>query len=210
VSRGAYYDNLRALAQEKRTAFGVNTVAFGMREVRRIYNAEGVRIDYWPLPYKIKALYMCDDGDCSVAVQRRLPDEPKIFALVHELKHHYRDRPALGNGLVHCGDYDANELIEKGAEVFAAEFIYPEDDFSHDIEQLQRKDWTPQDVVQFRRNCGIKVSYQFICKRLEWQGIIKPRQFRGVQFQKLEFQMFGAPFRRKRGGGGAITLRTEP
>ena len=69
---------------------------------------------------------MCDDGFCSVALQQKIPDEPKLFALIHELKHHYCDRAALGSGVIHCGDYDRNELIEKGAEVFAAEFIYPE------------------------------------------------------------------------------------
>ena len=37
---------------------------------------------------------LCEDGDCSVAIQRTLPDEPKLFALVHELKHHYCDRTA--------------------------------------------------------------------------------------------------------------------
>jgi hypothetical protein len=49
---------------------------------------------------------MCADDDVSVAVQPRLPNEPKIFALVHELKHHYCDREKLGAGVIHCGDYD--------------------------------------------------------------------------------------------------------
>jgi Zn-dependent peptidase ImmA (M78 family) len=201
VNRDAYYDDLKSLAHQMRVHYGVNTANFGMREVRRIYATEGIRIDYWPLPYKVKALYMCDDGDCSVAVQRRLPDEPKIFALVHEMKHHYRDRPALGSGLIHCGDYDANELIEKGAEVFAAEFIYPEERFSADLEEYHKSTWAPEDVVVFKRSCGAKVSYQFICKRLEWLGIIQPGQFHGVQFQKLEYEMYGPPFYRRRGGG---------
>jgi hypothetical protein len=29
-------------------------------------------------------MYMCADDDFSVAVQRLLPDEPKLFTLVHE------------------------------------------------------------------------------------------------------------------------------
>ena len=133
MSRNDYYESLKSLAREKRVLHRVDTGAFGLRELRRIYKAETVRIDHWPLPYRIKALYMCDDDDCSVAVQRELPDEPKLFALVHELKHHYCDREDLGAGVIHCGDYDANELIEKGAEVFAAEFIYPEVEFAEDL-----------------------------------------------------------------------------
>jgi hypothetical protein len=78
MNRPAYYEDLKSLAREKRAHYGVDTAAFGLREVRRIYKAEGIRIDPWPLPHKIKALYMCADGDCSVAIQPTLPDAPKI------------------------------------------------------------------------------------------------------------------------------------
>lgn len=198
MSRHAYYEALKLLARQKRTEHGVDTASLGLREVRGIYRAEAIRIDYYPLPYKIKALYMCDDGDCSVALQRRLPDEPKLFALIHELKHHYRDREALGAGVIHCGDYDANELIEKGAEVFAAEFIYPEAEFAQDIARLDLSFREPADVVTLKRACKAKVSYAFICKRLQRLGLITPEQFRAVQFQKLEDQICGVPFYRYR------------
>ena len=119
MSRRLYYEELQQLAPEKRAQYNVDTSAFGLREVRVIFKEEGIKIDHWSLPRKLKALYMCEDGDCSVALQKNIPYKPKLFALVHELKHHYEDRAALGSGAIHCGDYDANELIEKGAEVFA-------------------------------------------------------------------------------------------
>lgn len=197
MSRHAYYEELKLLARQKRAEHGVDTSTLGLREVRSIYKAESIRIDYYPLPYKIKALYMCDEGDCSVALQRKLPDEPKVFALIHELKHHYRDREALGAGVIHCGDYDANELIEKGAEVFAAEFIYPEAEFAEDIGHLNLSFRDPADIVNVKQSCKAKVSYKFICKRLERLGHIASGQFNGVQFQKLEDQMCGVPFWRR-------------
>lgn len=197
TSRRAYYDDLLVLAREKRAAHRVDTAAFGLLEVRKIYKAEGIRLDYWPLPYKIKALYMCDDDDCSVAVQKTLPYEPKLFALVHELKHHYRDREALGSRMIVCGDYNANELIEKGAEVFAAEFIYPVAEFAGDLQNLGITSWTNESVVQLKRSCKAKVSYKYLCKRLERLGLAGERQFEGVQFQKLEERMFGVPFYRR-------------
>lgn len=197
MSRNDYFESMKAMAREKRAEHKVNTAAFGLREVRRIYKAESIRIDHWPLRRKIKALYMCDDGDCSVAVQRDLPDEPKLFALVHELKHHYHDREALGAGVVHCGDYDANELIEKGAEVFAAEFIYPESEFAADLAALGVARWDAASIVLLKRNCKAKVSYQFLCKRLARLGLIGRGQFDRVQFRKLEEQMFGVPFYRR-------------
>jgi Zn-dependent peptidase ImmA (M78 family) len=198
MSLDTYYEDLKCLARDKRALYRVDTAAFGLREVRKIYQAEGIRIDYWPLSYKIKALYMCADGDCTVAIQRSLPDEPKLFALIHELKHHYRDRQALGDGVIHCGDYNANQHIEIGAEVFAAEFIYPEAEFAKDIQPLAVAVWQAEHVVQLKRHCKAKVSYKYLCKRLERLGLIVRGQFDRVQFQKLEERIFGVPFYRRR------------
>jgi Zn-dependent peptidase ImmA (M78 family) len=141
---------------------------------------------------------MCDDGDCSVAVQRKLPNEPKIFALVHELKHHFCDREALGAGVIHCGDYDRNELIEKGAEVFAAEFIYPEGEFARDLAPRGITIWRAENIVSLKRGCKAKVSYMFICKRLERLGLIAPGAFASVKFQNLERKIYGVPFYQRR------------
>lgn len=197
MSRRAYYEGLQELARSKRAEHGVYTAAFGLREVRQIYKKEEIRIDHWPLPRKIKALYMCDDGYCSVALQRKIPEQPKLFALIHELKHHYCDRTALGSGVIHCGDYDRNELIEKGAEVFAAEFIYPESEFADDFSSVVAA--TPQaaDIVEFKRSCKAKISYRFICKRLERLGLISAGGFNAIHFQKLEEQIHGVPFYRR-------------
>ena len=193
MSNRAYYEELQALARQKRDTYEVDTSAFGFRELRQIYKAEGIKIDVWPLPKKIKALYMCADGDCSVAVQKTLPDEPRLFALVHELKHHYRDRDALGAGFISCGDYNMNELIEKGAEVFAAEFIYPEAEFVEDIAPMRVSTWTPDAVVRFKQECKARVSYRFLCKRLERLKLVTKGDFDAVKFKKLEEEMFGPP-----------------
>jgi len=197
MSRSEYYNDLKALARQKRAEHGVDTTRFGLREARKLYKEEGITIDYWPLPYKVKALYMCADEDFSVAIQKRLPDEPKLFALIHEYKHHLTDRDALGKGAILCGDYNANEEIEIGAEVFAAEFIYPENECNADFERHGVPNWKPEDLVRFKRVCKAKVSYTFLRKRLEWFGLIKPGGFVGIQFQKLEDQMFGKPFYRQ-------------
>lgn len=196
--RREYYEDLKRLALEKRTEHCVETGRFGLSEVRVIYKNEAIRIDHWPLPRKVKALYMCGDSDCSVALQPTLPYEPKLFALIHELKHHYRDRAALGAGVISCGDYDANELIEKGAEVFAAEFIYPEAEFSADLQKLGVVVRQASDVVVIKRACTAKVSYRFICKRLERLGLIGVGAFNSVQFQKLEEKIHGVPYFRRR------------
>ncbi|PYX52757.1 MAG: hypothetical protein DMG76_28325 [Acidobacteria bacterium] len=194
MNRDVYFENLKALAREKRAHHAVRTHSFGLREVRKIYKDEGVRIDPWPLPPKIKAMYMCADGDFSVAVQRKLPDEPKLFALVHELKHHYLDQEAIENGVVLCGDYNQNELIEKGAEVFAAEFIYPESEFYELVQSQNVVRWEAETIVHLKRRISAKVSYTFIRKRLKRLGLIVRGEYDHLRFQKLEEQMFGLPF----------------
>jgi Zn-dependent peptidase ImmA (M78 family) len=186
---------MRDLAREKREQFGIKTDSLGVREVRGIYRKEGITIDIRKLPSCLKAIYVANDDDISVAIRKDLPDEPKIFALVHELKHHWIDQELIRAGIVQCGDYNAGELVEKGAEVFAAEFIYPDEEFLLDAMSCQCSTWTPEDVVRFKRNhCRAKVSYTFIRKGLERRGLVGPEQFSKVKFQKLEAEIYGQPF----------------
>lgn len=198
MDRNAHYEELKELAREKREHHGVQTAAFGLREIRKVYKAEQIDLHLYPLRPKIKAIYMCDDGYCSVAVQRKLPDEPKLFALVHELKHHYVDQEIVAEGGMYCGDYNQNEVIEIGAEVFAAEFIYPEEEFAADIALLGVNVWTPQDVVHLKRDCKAKVSYMYLQKRLERLNLIERGAFAKVKFKKLEEQLYGVPFYKRR------------
>ena len=198
MTHTSQFNDLKKLAREKRLLHKVKTSAFGLREVRAIYKAEGIAIDHYPLPNKVKAIYMCDDGYCSVAVQKKLPDAPKIFALLHELKHHYCDQDILKSGHIHCGDFNMKDPIEIGAEVFAAEFIYPIKEFAQDISLLNVTEWTPEEIVNFKMRCKAKVSYAYLCHRLTELGLIGFKQFENVQFKKLEHKIYGLPFHLRR------------
>jgi Zn-dependent peptidase ImmA (M78 family) len=189
------YDELKALAREKRQQYGVATRKLGLTKVREIYRGEGVTIDYMKMSSKIRAIYMCDDGDPSVAVNKQLPNVPKLFSLVHELKHHFVDREEIERGGMKCGDYNANRRIEIGAEIFAAEFIYPEAEFLEDATNYGLKPMAlvAEDIVRFRKSCEATISYRFLLKRLERFGFISEGQFSNVQFQKLEEEVFGVP-----------------
>ena len=190
---------MKLLAAQKRKQHGVVTARLGLQKIRAIYKAESIVIDLWKTSSRIRAVYMCDGDDPSVLVNRTLPKEPRLFAMVHELKHHYCDQAALKNGEIRCGDYNANELIEKTAEVFAAEFIYPEQEFLKCAEshRLVPGKVTPETVVEFKRVCGAPVSYKFLTKRLEWFSFIERGQFAKVKFQKLEYEIYGTPIYRQ-------------
>jgi Zn-dependent peptidase ImmA (M78 family) len=210
MSRDEHFEGLKALAREKRLHHAVRTNSFGLREVRQIYKTEGIKIDPWPLPPKIKAMYMCSDGHFSVAVQQKLPEEPKLFALVHELKHHYVDQEDIVNGMVLCGDYNQNELIEKGAEVFAAEFIYPKAEFFDYVKSSGISDWSAENIVRLKRGIRAKVSYTFVRKRLERLGFIERGEFATVRFKKLEEEIFGVPYWKERARRARVTGLSPP
>lgn len=199
MSRSEYYEAMKLLAAEKRLKHSISTDTLGLQKIRDVYKSEGVAIDLWEASHRIRAVYMCDGGDPSVLVNRSLPKEPRLFAMVHELKHHFCDQTALKNGQIRCGDYNANELIEKAAEVFAAEFIYPAQEFLDCAKSvgLKNGEVTPEEVVELKRVCGAPVSYKFIQKRLEWFSFIDPGEFAKVQFQKLEDEIHGVPIYRQ-------------
>lgn len=189
------YASLKELARAKRAQYGVTTEALNLIVVRKIYSDEGIRIDNWKFPRTIRAAYMSDDADPSVAINKTLPREPRLFSLVHELKHHYVDRLKIEQGQIKCGDYNENQVIEIGAEVFAAEFIYPEAEFLERLQLLNIKagHCSPEDVVRLKRECKACVSYQFLRKRIVRLGFAAPHAFDKIQFQKLEERLYGPP-----------------
>ena len=52
--------------------------------------------------------------------------------------------------------------------------------------------------MQLKRVCKAKVSYRFLCKRLERLTLIARGAFDDVRFQKLEDALYGAPLYRRR------------
>jgi Zn-dependent peptidase ImmA (M78 family) len=196
VSRSEYYRQCRTLAQLKRALHCVQTDSLNLVVMQNIYRAEGISIDRRKLTgNRIRAAYYCDDNDCSVLVEKALPKEPKLFALAHELKHHYMDRQQITDGEIECGDYNAHEVIEKGAEVFAAEFIYPEAEMLQLIGEMRITNLTctAEKVVEFKRECRACVSYTFIVKRFTRFGLCQRGVFDKVKFTQLEEQLFGVP-----------------
>ena len=195
--RASYYLKMRALALEKRRLYEVETDKLNVRFMQRIFRREGIKIDRRNLRgNRIRASYFCDDGDCSVLLKKDLPPAPKLFALAHELKHHYVDQQLIRDGVIECGDYNRNEFIEKSAEVFAAEFIYPEAEMRALAASMgiDARTCTPERIVDFKRACPACVSYTFIVKRFKRFGFCPRGAYKDVQFQNLEEEIHGLPF----------------
>jgi len=200
VNRGAYYEEMKGLAQAERQKHGLTTRELSLSRVGAIYKAEGIQIDYWRGKLrKVRAAYFLVGDEAYVLVNAKIKaKEPRLFALCHELKHHLVDQAVAKERALGCGgeiSWQDGSPLEIGAEVFAAEFIWPEHEFlALANEQGVSGVWRAEDVVRLKRAAPAPVSYAFIQKRLRWFGLTAGEQFKGVQFQKLEERLYGRPF----------------
>lgn len=189
----AYYKEMRSLAQEKRGQYALSTPEINLSGVRSIYKQEGIEIHGRKGGLKkLKAAYFNNIDGCCILLNMGLPEEPRLFAMLHELKHHYVDREHLKQQ--HCYEvYDSSPEIEIGAEVFAAEFIFPEEEFiAHVARIVPDGNITAEGVVDIKYSSPARVSYTFIIKTLERLRLIRKGQFKGVRFDKLHAARYGS------------------
>lgn len=203
MDRQSYYEYLKALARDVRSRFQLTSETVSLSALRAIYHQEGINIDYWDYTLKkVRGAYFLIDGEANVLVNGSIkPAETRIFILAHELKHHYIDQEVAENQLIGCQtDWSQLSPIEIGAEIFAAELIYPEPEFLElaNTMGMVGKECIPQDVVYLKQRCPAPVNYIFLVKRFERFGLVAKDAFKGVQFQKLQESMLGVPFYKKR------------
>lgn len=197
MTRTEHYRSLKTLAREKRDEHGVTTASIGLSAMRRVYKAEGIHLDLWPYKLRrVRAAYLFDGEDAYVMVSKSLPAIPRLFAECHELKHHYVDRAAAQAAGLYCQDmWDAAPVMEIGAEIFAAEFIYPELEFLADISSqgLTRETCNVERIIAAKRSTVAPISYTFMRKRLQSLGVLDRGQFADVQWKKREEEIYGPP-----------------
>lgn len=193
MNRHAYYESLKGLAQDVRAKYGLHTPRVLRSDLRRIYRAYEIKIDLWP--YRLKELrgaYFDDDMGPTVLLAGHLPPDPTIFTMGHELKHHLKDR---GLGLTYCSTANECEPLEIGAEIFAAELIFPEEDFSEKLRNMGVKpgQCTPEVVVRLKKDSMTTLSYASLAKRAEFLGFAPAGSYSLVKWKKLEEQLYGVP-----------------
>ncbi len=193
MNRSDYYEELKLLAQQVRAQHGLTSTRVLRSDIRRIYKYYGIRIDLWP--YKLKSLrgaIINDSLGVSVMVKKSLPEDPRVFTMCHELKHFLTDSKL---SYTYCHAANITEPIEIGAEIFAAEMIFPEQDFinymnEHDI---NRDCCTPEMIVQLKHDTRTTLSYEGLAKRANFFHFAKPGAFDGVHWKKLEEEIYGEP-----------------
>ena len=182
-----YYYEMRALAQEVRARHGIEGADVSMREMWKIYRIEGIEELYFRHGFKqLKGAYFNDENGVTVLLAGGLPDEPTIFTMAHELKHHLVDSKT---GTVLCRTDEEAKRMEIGAEVFAAELIYPEKDFVYDLFRLLRgmpQAVSPEVLVELKQKTETTLSYAALAKRSVLLKLATDATFRDVRWSELE------------------------
>lgn len=189
-----YYEEIRALARQVRQEQGLTGSRVLRSDLRRLYRAYGIKIDLWPHKFKaLRGAYFDDELGPTVMLARHLPPEPLIFTMAHELKHHLVDR---GRSISYCDASNQREPVEIGAEIFAAELIFPEQEFFAQLRQMGigPRQCTPEVLVRLKRETQTTLSYAGLAKRAEFLGLASPGSLGQVAWKKLEEQLYGEPF----------------
>ena len=182
-----YYYEMRELALEVRSRNEIEGADLSMREMWKVYRAEGIEELHFRHGFKqLRGAYFNDDYGVTVMLAGGLPDEPTIFTMAHELKHHLVDSKA---GTVLCRTDEQMRRVEIGAEVFAAELVYPEKDFVYDLFRLTRRmpqTLGPELLVELKRKTQTTLSYTALAKRAVLLRLADEKAFKDVRWGALE------------------------
>lgn len=199
-----YYNHMRKLAGEQRATFQLTTAKIGRREFRAIYTHYGIEINLWPMPglsgetlNHLRGAYMNIDGELHVLADRTLPNDPYLFTLAHELKHHLCDS---GESAAFCHDENQKNLLEIGAEVFAAELLYPQQEFIQGLTAMgiTQGTCTQEDLVRLKHASGTSLSYTGLRKRAIGLGYAS-NSIGTKGWKQIEHRIYGVPvYLRKR------------
>jgi Zn-dependent peptidase ImmA (M78 family) len=194
ANRLQYYEALKTRAREVRRKYSLDSPRVLRSDLRRIYKDEKIAIQLWP--YKLKQLrgaYFFDDLGATVMLAKDLPVEPAIFTLAHELKHHYVDREL---GLSFCDQARSEtDPVEIGAEIFAAELIFPEQDFVSEMErrEIGLGECTGENLVRLKRETQTTMSYAALTKRATFLKFAPVGSLKGIKWKQLEEKLYGEP-----------------
>jgi len=194
MTRAALYEEVKFRARALRSEYGFDSPRIGRSDIRRIYRRERIHIDYRSGLRALRGAYFNDEMGVHVMLAR-LPDEPTIFTMGHELKHHFMDRPKEGDYVSLCADSNLAEALEISAEIFAAELVYPEADFTRDLEELgiARGECDARAIVKVKHETKATLSYASLAKRAGVLGFMPPGGIPKVAWVKLSESIYGEP-----------------
>lgn len=202
MTRTEYYELVKKIAREQRALFSLTAYTVSLTDMRRIYKHYGIAIMLWP-PMGInaakgktlKGAYQHIEGEPTVLISRNKPNWFRVVTMAHELKHHLMDFELASSRDSTCSITPENDFIEKGAELFAVELIFPEDDFRKHMDDrgVGVLSCTPEDIARLKHDTNTTLSHASLAKRATFLNYAESDAFKGVQWNKLDESIYGEP-----------------
>jgi Zn-dependent peptidase ImmA (M78 family) len=170
VNTQRYYEDLKLLARQVRADNGLSSPRVLPSDLMRIYTKHGIEVDEWPYRFRnLRGAFIHDHLGTTVMLAKGLPQDPMVFTMAHELKHFFRDRDL---GISYCDQSNLNKSLEVGAEIFAAELIFPDRDFVSNMSRMgiRGNQCLPKDLIQLKRQTGTTLSYAGLAIKAERLG----------------------------------------
>jgi predicted transcriptional regulator len=191
MNRQAYYEELKLLARQVRAENGLRSPRVLASDLRRIYDRHGIVIDSWPYRLRhLRGAFINDHLGTTVMLASGLPQDPMVFTMAHELKHFFRDRDL---GVYYCDQSNLRREVEVGAEIFAAELLFPDQDFVKHMRLLRvgRDQCLPKTLVQLKCDTRTTLSYAGLAIKAERLGYAPPCSLTKIKtWRKLE-ELYG-------------------
>jgi len=144
-------------------------------------------IDSWPYRLRhLRGAFISDSLGTTVMLASGLPQDPMVFTMAHELKHFFRDRDL---GISYCDQSNLSKTVEIGAEIFAAELLFPDQDFIKHLRLLRvgRDQCLPRTIVQLKAKTRTTLSYAGLAIKAERLGFAPPSSLTRIKtWRKLE------------------------
>jgi hypothetical protein len=191
MNRQSYYEELKLLARQVRAEHGLCSPRVLASDLRRIYDQLGIVIDSWPYRLRhLRGAFISDDLGATVMLASGLPQDPLVFTMAHELKHFFRDRDL---GISYCDQSNLSREVEVGAEIFAAELLFPDQDFIKHMRLLRvgQDQCLPKTLVHVKCKTRTTLSYAGLAIKAERLGYAPACSLTKIKtWRKLE-QLYG-------------------
>lgn len=190
-----YYADLRALARQVRAEHGLSTPRVLPSDLMRIYAQYGIVLDEWPYRFRhLRGAFINDHLGTTIMIAKGLPQDPMVFTMAHELKHFFRDRDL---GISYCDQSNLNKSLEVGAEIFAAELLFPDRDFVAHMNTMgiRRDQCLPKTLIRLKRKTGTTLSYAGLAIKAERLGFAPAHSLTTIKTWRRLEALYSAPAR---------------
>ena len=194
-----YYEDLKALARQVRAEHGLSSPRVLPGDLMRIYARYGIEFDEWPYRFRnLRGAFINDHLGTTIMIAKGLPQDPMVFTMAHELKHFFRDRDL---GISYCDQSNLNKSLEIGAEIFAAELLFPDRDFSAQMKmmRIRTNQCLPKDLIRLKRQTGTTLSYAGLAIKAERLGFAPSHSLTTIKTWRRLEALYSPPVQRRPG-----------